>query len=85
MWVHYERLEVTEFFSILLGLEPYVDAVGDTKLSTTWDELFAHFNAEEYTEADAKLADLMEINSALIQSGLNDLDALLEKFANHVV
>jgi chromosome segregation ATPase len=78
MWVHYERGEVPEMTTVLLGLQPYVDAVGDTVLNTLWDEFLTHFNAGEYTEADAKLADLMERNSALIQSDLSELTTLLE-------
>lgn len=77
MWVHYQRLEEVEFTTVLLGLEPYVDATGNTELSTLWDEFMAHFYAGEYTQADAKLADLMERNSALIQSDLSELNTLL--------
>jgi peptidoglycan hydrolase CwlO-like protein len=77
MWVHYERGELTQFSTTLYGLEPYVDAIGDLVLSTIWDEFLAHVGAGEYAEADAKLAELMENNSALIQSDLSELDNLL--------
>ncbi len=77
MWVHYERLESPEFTSTLLGLGPYVNATGDSELITIWNDLWAHLNAAEYTQADAGLADLMERNFALIQSDLSELNTLL--------
>lgn len=66
MWVHYERGEAMEFTATLLGLGTYVDAFGDSQLSTLWDELMAYFNAGQYAQVDIRLADLMERNSALI-------------------
>jgi len=77
MWVSYERKEALEFTGILLGLGTYVDAVGDSQLSTQWDEFMTSFNAGQYSQADNKLADLMERNSALIQTDLVELNTLL--------
>jgi len=77
MWVHYERGEAVEFTGTLLGLGTYVDAVGDSQLSTHWDEFMTYFNAGQYSEADGKLADLMERSSVLIQTDLAELNTLL--------
>ena len=76
-WVQYERGESQEFSGTLLGLGTYVDTVGDSLLSTHWDEFMTYFDAGQYSQADAKLADLMERNSALIQIDLAELNTLL--------
>jgi chromosome segregation ATPase len=77
VWIAYERSDLLTFMQTITGLKPYVDAIGDSQLSTIHDEFLAHFNAMEYSEADLKFADLMERNSALIQSDLSDLNSLL--------
>lgn len=77
IWVHYERGEILEFTAGVLALGPYVDAVGDAELSTIWDELMVYWDAEDYAGVDIKFADLMERNSASIQSDLSELDILL--------
>ena len=68
MWVHLERGEQTEFNATLHGLESYVKAVRDEEIWVIWNESLTHYNAEEYAEAYAKLADLAERNSLLIQN-----------------
>jgi len=75
--IHIERGETTEAASALLGLEPYVDAVGDAELSALWDEAYKFLVEGKPTEFNAKFADLMERNSTLIQSDLSKLDTIL--------
>ena len=77
MWVHGSRGEGVESAEILLGLGTYVDAVGDSQLSTIWDELFTYLSAGQTSQVQSKLADLMERNSALIQTDLAELNTLL--------
>jgi DNA repair exonuclease SbcCD ATPase subunit len=77
MWILFERLDQQSFIDALLGLGPYVNAVGDAELSTYWNDLQSNWDEGNLTEVDANLADLMERNSALIQNDLNQLDALL--------
>jgi len=77
MWVHGSRGEGVESAEILLGLGIYVDADVDSQLSTIWDELITYLNAGQTSQVNSKLADLMERNSALIQTDLTELNTLL--------
>ena len=77
VWIAYERSDLPQFMETITGLEPYVDTIGDSQLGTIHDDFLGLFNAQEYREADLKFADLMERNSELIQSDLNELDTLL--------
>jgi chromosome segregation ATPase len=78
VWIAYERSDLLQFMQTITGLEPYVDAIGDPQLSTIHNEFLAYFNAEEYRYADEKFADLMERNSALIQTDLTELNTILD-------
>jgi len=74
---HALRNETTEVASAFLGFEPYVDAVGDAELSTLLDEAYTFLAQGKSTEFTAKFTDLLERNSALIESDLSNLDTLL--------
>ena len=77
MWVHGSRGEGVESAEILLGLGIHVDTDVDSQLSTIWDELITYLNAGQTSQVNSKLADLMERNSALIQTDLTELNTLL--------
>lgn len=77
MWIHHLRGESAEFATTQEELEPFVDAVGDSELSTFWDEFLTHSNAAEYSEADDKFADLMTRTSNLIESDLKNLETII--------
>jgi len=77
VWCHAARGEEAELVTAIIGLGTYIDAVGDDELSTSWDEVFTYASEGKTTELMAKFADLMERNSALIQSDLSKLDTLL--------
>jgi len=73
------RGETKEPIKIMLGLGPYVGAVGDAELSTLLDEMHAYLAQGNTAAAMAKFADLMERNSTLIQSDLSKLDTILKQ------
>jgi len=77
MLVHLERGEQAEFNATLHGLDSSVKGVRDVEIRGLWDEFFDHFNAEEYVEAYAKLADLVERNSLLIHDLLFPIEVVL--------
>lgn len=57
--------------------EDTVDAIGDSELSATWDEMVDALAAEDYALWDQKFAALMERLNTIIQSDLRKLDTIL--------
>lgn len=77
LWIRFERGTITldDFWDFTS--EDTVDAIGDSELSATWDEMIEALTAEDYALWDRKFAALMEKLNTIIQSDLSKLDTIL--------
>jgi outer membrane murein-binding lipoprotein Lpp len=66
-----------EVFAAVMGLTPYVDAVGDTELSEIWDQCLEFIDQGKATAFDHKFAELIDKALELAETDIEAIEAQL--------